>query len=701
MLDQTGNEWSAPLDDVFIHFDYARATARGYPFEWTEGNGYSSGNTSLSYPFVLALGYWLGAREMRLMVWAATVAAISVFGFLWVARRFFRGLGPVAPFTAPLALFSVGALGWSLWSGMEVAFFLGVWALAAVIALAMDDDEIDVNPGGWALGAAGVLVVTTRPEGASSIAALGVFAAAAAFRKLGVLSALATLARAGVPAALALACQSIANRVLTGESTANGALVKLAYFHPYMDRQEKLADYLFNLEYSLDRLHLHHFGEPGDHYYTRWGYYPLVLALIPLLDRRTRARAVLLIVSALSWVALVAMNGQVRWQNERYLMPAVAWELLLAAMGVSVMCSAAASPKSLVSWLEARWFGAKHGLFTLLRIAASILDRVVLALGSWPVRLIKIGIVVAMLSLWWKANRVQYRDQVWFFARACRNIRDQHITAGRMLRKLNPPADRVLVGDAGAILYAADVPGFDLIGLGGFHNFPLARAGVQGLPASLELIERLPHEDRPDVMAIYPTWWGPLPAWFGRRLFGVPVAGNVICGGAEKVVYEADWHLLDTGAFPRSISKHTPILDEVDIGDLISEREHDYRFPQPHGGYVDMRVLSDPPGSGQDLWDAGRHIPFDRPETMVLHHLPAGHAVRLIVRTTADQPVKAKLSAGSFTGEFRSPAALGWQELTLDLPAHIVTQDLAISILPTEGDWVPYHLWVVPIAPKP
>ena len=55
MLKQTEGEWSAPLDDVFIHFDYARATALGHPFEWTIGNGYSSGNTSLTYPFVLAI----------------------------------------------------------------------------------------------------------------------------------------------------------------------------------------------------------------------------------------------------------------------------------------------------------------------------------------------------------------------------------------------------------------------------------------------------------------------------------------------------------------------------------------------------------------------------------------------------------------------------------------------------------------------
>jgi hypothetical protein len=89
MLKQTGGEWSAPLDDVFIHFDYARATALGHPFEWTVGNGYSSGNTSLSYPFVLALGWLLGFTAERLMVWAAAIATTSVFGTLLAARRLF------------------------------------------------------------------------------------------------------------------------------------------------------------------------------------------------------------------------------------------------------------------------------------------------------------------------------------------------------------------------------------------------------------------------------------------------------------------------------------------------------------------------------------------------------------------------------------------------------------------------------------
>ena len=31
--DRVLGSWSAPLDDVFIHFDFARETARGHPFQ--------------------------------------------------------------------------------------------------------------------------------------------------------------------------------------------------------------------------------------------------------------------------------------------------------------------------------------------------------------------------------------------------------------------------------------------------------------------------------------------------------------------------------------------------------------------------------------------------------------------------------------------------------------------------------------------
>src|SRR5262245_7045227 len=179
MLKQTGGEWSAPLDDVFIHFDYARSTALGHPFEWVVGNGFSSGNTSILYPFVLAAGYFAGFTGEQLMIWAAIVAATCVFGTLLATRELFlvTAQSRRAPrdawmrfgaFLLPPMLLGVGALDWSFWSGMEVATFLGTWAcgLAAWIRLERSVTSSQLAPRAWQLGAAGALMVLTRPEGA-------------------------------------------------------------------------------------------------------------------------------------------------------------------------------------------------------------------------------------------------------------------------------------------------------------------------------------------------------------------------------------------------------------------------------------------------------------------------------------------------------------------------------------------------------
>jgi len=230
MLLQTGGEWSAPLDDVFIHFDYARATARGYPFQWSMGNGYSSGNTSLLYPFVLAAGYKVGFRGASLMIWAGIVACVSIYALLLATARLFAPLPAWAKYVAPVALFSIGALDWSLFSGMEVALFLGIWSAAFRAALAPDPRGFRQ----WELGLWGLLLVVTRPEGATSIAALGLLAGHASRRAGGLRAGLATLARAGAPALLALIIQAIVNRLLTGEFAASGAIVKITLYNPFM-----------------------------------------------------------------------------------------------------------------------------------------------------------------------------------------------------------------------------------------------------------------------------------------------------------------------------------------------------------------------------------------------------------------------------------------------------------------------------------
>ena len=330
---RTLGPWSAPLDDVFIHFDFARSTARGRPFEWSYGNGYSSGGTSLTYPFVLAAGYRLGLTGLKLMEWAGIVACVSVFILLLQARRAFRGLPPFTEYFAPPALLGVGALSWSLFSGMEIALFLAFWAGAFAVWDRIERHRSDPLPvvlaAAGLLGLAGTALVATRPEGAATAL---VFASSAAFmlRRRGPRIALGLFALSFAPCIAFVVGQALLNLHLTGEVAAAGAIAKLEIYHPYLTAGEKLDRWLFYLGYQALRVTQQHFETLPAIGWVVW-----VFAIVAIVIPDTRKRALLLWACLLTWAMTVAMNGQVRWQNERYTMPAVAWLMLAAALGAA------------------------------------------------------------------------------------------------------------------------------------------------------------------------------------------------------------------------------------------------------------------------------------------------------------------------------------------------------------------------------
>ncbi len=717
MMKQTGGEWSAPLDDVFIHFDYARATAEGHPFEWVVGNGYSSGNTSVSYPFVLALGYLVGFRRERLMLWAAVVAATSVFAALLAARRLFTGLavaaGPpsrdaawdrAAAYALPPFLFAVGALDWTLWSGMEVAFLLATWGAGVLAYLALveapSSDTRGARRFAWWLGAAGALMVLTRPEAISTLGAFGV-AALWARRTTRTTTArprdgLALASRIFGPAGAVVAGLALVNRLLTGEWSANGAIVKLAVYNPFMSPQAKWDDYVFNFRYEIFRNLEYHFTDA-----PLFGCILPALGLAAVAVPSTRRVGLVLWAQIVGWGLLVAFNGQVRWQNERYTMPAVAWLVVVAAVGATALARRAGRPQVALAGLM--------GVLVVQAVVAALAPGVRPSpLGTWGLSLVGGGVVVATLWLWpvrvlsvvaavalFHAHQTsKMRDQKWFFGRACRNIRDQHVVTGRWLYEVRPR--RILVGDAGALIYAAGRPGLDIIGLGGYHALPFARAGVQGLTATIELMEHLEPEDLPDMLAIYPSWWGLLPTWFGRGVVArVPAVGNVICGGYEDVVYLADWHLLRTGDATRTVPAGLTVRDTVDVADLVSERAHSYTFAAPTSGFTDLKVLPDPVEPERDVMDGGRELRPGATESMRLHGLTPGRDAALILRTA---PVEAATVHVRVNGELLPELPLthhdGWVEPILLVPGRIVGSTLEVEITNDgAGDFVDYHVW--------
>jgi hypothetical protein len=649
MMQQTG-EWSAPLDDVFIHFDYARSIAEGYPFEWVAGNGISSGNTSLTYPFVLALGVLLGFSGAKLLVFAGWLSCVCVFALTLAAQRIgaacFKGKSRVlSQYIAPPAVLALGALNWSLFSGMEVAFFLGLWSFAFVFFLTSTRSPLRKA---LVLSGACMLLCATRPEAIGTAAVFSL-----ALPKRAKMSAwnhrMHQTLIVCAPAAL-LVAQACFNRIATGEWTQNGALVKLALYNPYLSLEAKLDDFWFNLKYTVFRNVEYHFADV-----PVYGYALLALAALGLAARETRRLALVLLMMIAAWLPIVALNGQVRWQNERYTMPAVAWLMIMAGLGFVSLLRAKKGAWSIpigfavcMVFAQALATGLRDPgppvirLSLLANLAIASLGAVVLIV-PWVRR----GLGVALACLFVIHQEPNMRGQRWFFGRACRNIRDQQRTLGRSLAEIgtlgpNVTLDkkpRVLVGDAGAILYESNWKGLDLIGLGGLWKLPFARANVQGLGASLELVERLPEQERPQVMAIFPSWWGALPVWFGGALIRrFPAEGNVICGDYEHVLYAADWHLLGTGEALMNLPAGThDVKDTLDTGDIVSEREHKYDwFPKGKNGFATMRILPRLAGGREDVFDGGREIMQSHSEAFTLSHLEPQREAHLVIRSAPE-----------------------------------------------------------------
>lgn len=728
---QTGGAWSAPLDDVFIHLDFARQTARGAFLEWAPGNGYSSGATSPLYALVLAAGYRLGARGGALLVVAALLAMAACWTALLGYRRGYvaLGRGTAALLGLPFLFYAVGAADWAFWSGMEVALFVGLhgvvfaaWCRHAARGRAPSSRAV------WGFGVSCILLVATRPE---ALVTVFWFAVALACCTHG--HRVRTLIASAAPSAGFVYGLSLVNYWQTGDSLAYGALVKLAWYNPTLSLADKWLDYQENLEHVLRAVFQTHVGSVPHACSVLFA-----LAVLALGDRPRRKATLLLWAQCVSWFLLVSLNGQVRWQNERYAMPAVAWLLVLSAFGVAGARRAprwswiAATLAGLGSFFasavpdvfvrRARWpypFDADeprlpHALGMLGDVGRFLRDVPVvwywaggfvllatLAVCSRTGRGLALAAAALVLA---DATEPNLRTQRWFFGRASKNILEQQSTLGAWLRESGgAKRGRVLVGDAGAILYASDWKGLDLIGLGGYHDVPFARAGALGLGAQLELLERLPETDRPDLLAIFPSWWESLPLFFTSAVVKrFPIQGNVICGDFEHVLYRADWSLLRSGTQPRMLAGDLRVIDVLDTGDLVSERSHHYEYgPTRKNGKVTFKILgdgSDTSLEADDMLDAGRRLAMGSFERFVLRGAAPGARAYVLVRTAPEGVQEYRLTVRGQGMETRTlPIRLEETGSFVETPfvleppiaAEVEIQVEALGL----GDYVGYHVY--------
>ena len=120
-----------PLDDTYIHFQYARQMAQGQPMAYYDGDPATSGGTSLIYPPLLALGYLIGFGGWALSTWALGLGIACFLGSValvyLIARDLLAAHGPFPPAHALLMALTFAVSGpfvWAALSGMETLLFV-------------------------------------------------------------------------------------------------------------------------------------------------------------------------------------------------------------------------------------------------------------------------------------------------------------------------------------------------------------------------------------------------------------------------------------------------------------------------------------------------------------------------------------------------------------------------------------------------
>ncbi|HQY64660.1 MAG TPA: hypothetical protein PK141_24845 [Polyangiaceae bacterium] len=579
-----GGAWPAPLDDVYIHANFARATASGHPFEWIAGQGYSSGETAPLYPLLLAPAFWLGLRGEAVVAFAFGLATLAL-ATACAKLRDLQGQGGALALAGGLTWVSVGALAFTWFSGMEAAAFFAVTLAALASAESARSGLRGRARAARSAGRWGAAMVALRPEGLLLVGLFALLAARGARSR----SPWPPLLRVALPAALVQATVMAANRALTGDLASAGARLKLLASNPYLDDVARTKEVVMNLlSFKWKVLDT----DLGPAALAALG----ALGLLGALGRRTRHATLACLIGALGFSMLVSLNGAARYQGFRYYAPALGLALAAGALGAS----------------------------ELGRLARS--------------RALGVASLVALALLTGARAGAARR----FFAQASENVHLQQVAMGKKLSRELPGDAIVLVGDAGAIPFFSGRRSVDALGLGGYRRLPFVRAAVLGEGAMLEQLERLAPAERPTHFALYPTWFPLATGLFGRELAHVTIENNVICGSPTKVLYVADYAPFgggddrDLGSPPAALG--APV-DCLDVADVQSEEAHALVAPTPNSGYVGARVARlEGPGLPPEArrFDAGRAIAEDRALSFVARGLGARAARRLLVRGDDD-----------------------------------------------------------------
>ncbi|MFW5709011.1 MAG: hypothetical protein ACOCX5_02200 [Chloroflexota bacterium] len=672
-----------PLDDVYIHFQYARQIANGAPYTYNPDDSTTSGATSFLYPYLLAAGYRLGFQDLSLGLWAMFIGWGTLLASMWLIAHIVTTYG--APFWAGALTATIfglsGSVMWHTMSGMETGLVICL-TLAAILAFAQNGVR------SFALAAA--LLALTRPEG--SILAL-VFTSVRFItlvdrsKPLTSLSANRGLWWLAMPL-IAVGIQPATNLLITGSVSAAGNQAKSILSIVPFDAAtviERILDNFLRMWRA--------FATGGNGLYTPLLIVPLALAgwLYLLRNRKFRGMAVALFVGTILVTLAISTLDTAFWHFRRYQMPVIAMFYPLAGLGGW--------------WLWQILTQQQNIHYTL-----------------WPRYLTTAAVSIVM---------VQSVSQGIEFLRLHRvnvdNVLAQPYPMARWLAENTADDALIAVHDVGMMRYIGRRNTLDMVGL----TTPDAADAWRNGPGSVaEFL--LHHDPPPDYVAAYTTARG-LNYLEDTRIYGELLAGfsaqydpadNVALGAEFQGIFRYEASLSTHNPAPLvsdgvrvNYSTHSIDLnailgttphDQIDVAHLMSETAHDYQWS----------TSTDAPGFMTEVYDQA-YVNCDTSTAKECTRIDAGRRIdieeRFSLITARDTPALLvtrvhPIFAGSIDisidGQWVDrqwiPAIPGqWLDIVTYIPADIILRDkIEVTIHPDVpgGYYMPYHhaIWPLP-----
>jgi hypothetical protein len=481
-----------PLDDAWIHLQFARNLAEGHGFAYNPGVPVS-GSTAPLWTLLVGGAFTVGGAHPALAQVLGIGCTLATVWLAGVLTRRWTGSDDLALLVSVLTALS-GPMLWGALSGMEVS--LAALLVTATLVLRADERELAaaVTLGLAALARPEALVLlplcwlsgplTRRRALSWALPVVGCLLPWVAFNVATVGSLLPGTAAAKIEGGLLGALRGVREPLAT---------TLLARPARYLAEE---ASWLWRADVLLPLLVL-----PG------------LVALGLRVGRAAVAPACVLLAHPIAMAVLAPYRGP-GFQEGRYsihLLP-LAFVVAVAPLAGFRRVSAAPTAPEPEFQPRGRWLSAA----SLRRIGALAL------LG---------GVLGALPAA---ATR---------YAWAVQNIEAMQVDIARWVAARTNPAARLALNDVGAITYLTRREIIDVMGLVTPAILRHRRDGEAGVLRYLD-------QECPDYLIVFPAWFPTISAMTDRfqPVYRVRLAHNTVAGADEMVVYESAWSRWREGA---------------------------------------------------------------------------------------------------------------------------------------------------------